>query len=122
MDLGTRKLMTMHKAFYPRDDIDRLYVSRKEGGKGLASIKDSVVFVAASHQTRLDTRSKARRPIKVGIKGRGRSGRSRDSDTTTTLKRAKKDYLQQPVTTQATKEQTDKQQKLENRNFKKITV
>ena len=29
------------------------------------------VFVAASHQTRLDTRSKARRPIKVGIKGRG---------------------------------------------------
>ena len=29
------------------------------------------LFVAASHQTRLDTRSKARRPIKVGIKGRG---------------------------------------------------
>ena len=30
-----------------------------------------VLFVAASHQTRLDTRSKARGPIKVGIKGRG---------------------------------------------------
>ena len=40
----------------------------------------AVVFVAASHQTRLDTRSKARRPIKVGIKGRGRSGTSRDSN------------------------------------------
>ena len=40
----------------------------------------SEVFVAASHQTRLDTRSKARRPIKVGIKGRGRSGTSRDSN------------------------------------------
>ena len=39
-----------------------------------------LVFVAASHQTRLDTRSKARRPIKVGIKGRGRSGTSRDSN------------------------------------------
>ena len=38
------------------------------------------VFVAASHQTRLDTRSKARRPIKVGIKGRGRSGTNRDSN------------------------------------------
>ena len=25
-----------------RDDVDRLYVSRKEGGRGLASIKDSV--------------------------------------------------------------------------------
>ena len=33
-----------------------------------------------SHQTRLDTRSKARRPIKVGIKGRGRSRTSRDSN------------------------------------------
>ena len=43
-------------------------------------ILEGVVFVAASHQTRLDTRSKARRPIKVGIKGRGRSGRSRDSN------------------------------------------
>ena len=32
----------MHKALYPRDDIDRLYVSRKEGGSGLASIEDSV--------------------------------------------------------------------------------
>ena len=36
-----------------------------------------IVFVAASHQTGLHTRSKARRPIKVGIKARGRSGTSR---------------------------------------------
>ena len=35
-----------------------------------------MIFVAASHQTGLDTRSKARRPIKVGIKRRGRSGTS----------------------------------------------
>ena len=27
---------------HPRDDVDRLYVSRKEGGIGLASIEDSV--------------------------------------------------------------------------------
>ena len=40
------------------------------------------IFVAASHQTRLDTRSKARRPIKVGIKGRG--GRER-AETRTLL-------------------------------------
>ena len=25
----------MNKALHPRDDVDRLYVSRKEGGKGL---------------------------------------------------------------------------------------
>ena len=34
MDQRTRKLMTMHKALHPRDDVDRLH----EGGKGLASI------------------------------------------------------------------------------------
>ena len=32
----------MHKALHPRDDVDRLYVPRKEGGRGLASIEDSV--------------------------------------------------------------------------------
>ena len=42
MDQRTRKLMTMHKALHPRHDVDRLYVSRKEGGRGLASIEDSV--------------------------------------------------------------------------------
>ena len=30
------------KALHPRDDVDRLYVPRKEGGRGLASIEDSV--------------------------------------------------------------------------------
>ena len=34
----TRKLMTMHKALHPSDAIERLYVSRKEGERELASI------------------------------------------------------------------------------------
>ena len=34
--------MTMHKALHPRDDVDRLYVSRKEGGRGLTSTGDSI--------------------------------------------------------------------------------
>ena len=42
MDPRTRKLMTMHKALHPRDDVDKLYVSRKEGGKGLTSTEDSI--------------------------------------------------------------------------------
>ena len=41
MDQRTRKLMTMHKALHPRDEVDRLYVSRKEGRRGLASIEDT---------------------------------------------------------------------------------
>ena len=43
MDLRTRKLMTMHQALHPRDDVDRLYLSRKEGGGGLASTENCVV-------------------------------------------------------------------------------
>ena len=32
----------MHKALHPRDDVDRLNLSRKEGRRGLKSIEDSV--------------------------------------------------------------------------------
>ena len=42
MDQGTRKLMNMHKALHSRDDIDRRYVSREEGGRQFVSIKDCV--------------------------------------------------------------------------------
>ena len=42
MDQQTRKLMTVHKALHPRDNVDSQYVSRKEGRKGLTSIEDSV--------------------------------------------------------------------------------
>ena len=31
MDQRTRKLMTMHKVSHPSDDVDRRYISRKEG-------------------------------------------------------------------------------------------
>ena len=34
--------MTMHQALHSRDDVDRRYVSKKEGGRGLASIEDTV--------------------------------------------------------------------------------
>ena len=42
MDQRTRKIMIMHKVLHPRNDIDRLYVSRKEGGRGLARTEDIV--------------------------------------------------------------------------------
>ena len=31
--------MTIHKALHHRDDVDRLYVPRKEGQRGLASFR-----------------------------------------------------------------------------------
>ena len=34
--------MTMHMALHSRDNVDRQYVSRKEGGRGLACCEGSV--------------------------------------------------------------------------------
>ena len=42
MDQRTRKLMTIHKALHVRQNVDRLYVPRKEGGRRHPIIKDSV--------------------------------------------------------------------------------
>ena len=42
MDQRTRKLMTTHKVLHSKHDVDRLYGSRKEGGRGLASMENSV--------------------------------------------------------------------------------
>ena len=71
----------------PHHQIVKCHIQNMHWGWGLTLLQRSSqciqqlhVFVAASHQTRLDTRSKARRPIKVGIKGRGRSGTCRDSN------------------------------------------
>ena len=50
MNHRTRKLMAVYKALHPRDDVDGLF-SRKEGGRGHASIEDSV---DASRQRRKD--------------------------------------------------------------------
>ena len=42
MDQRTRKLMTMHKALHPGDDVDGLYVSRKEVESRFTNNEDSV--------------------------------------------------------------------------------
>ena len=42
IDRKTRKLFTIYGALHPKSDIDRLYIPRKEGGRGLISIKDCV--------------------------------------------------------------------------------
>ena len=42
MDQRTSKLMTIHKGLPPRDDIERLYPSRKGEERGLANIDNGV--------------------------------------------------------------------------------
>ena len=40
MDRKTRKILTINKEFHPKSDIDRLYVPRKKGGRGMISCKN----------------------------------------------------------------------------------
>ena len=39
IDRKTRKLFTIYGALHPKSDVDRLYILRKEGGRGLISIE-----------------------------------------------------------------------------------
>ena len=39
MDRTKKKILTMYGALHPKSDIDRLYLKRKRGGRGLISIK-----------------------------------------------------------------------------------
>jgi len=39
IDRKARKMLTMYKIHHPKADIDRLYVKRKEGGRGLVQIE-----------------------------------------------------------------------------------
>ena len=64
IDQRTRKLITMHKALHPRDDKDRLCVSRKEGGRGLANIEDCVETTI--QQLEEYTKKKGQRQITYG--------------------------------------------------------
>ena len=43
LDRKSRKLLTMHKGLQPKSDVDRLYVSRKEGGRRLVSQESTIV-------------------------------------------------------------------------------
>ena len=39
MDAKTRKLFTMHKMHHPKADVDRMYLPRKEGRRGLVQLE-----------------------------------------------------------------------------------
>ena len=42
IDRKTRKLFIIYGALHPKSDVDRLYIPRKQEGKGLISIEDCV--------------------------------------------------------------------------------
>ena len=42
MDRKTWKLLTIHGALHPRSSVSRLYLPRREGGRGLISVEDAI--------------------------------------------------------------------------------
>ena len=42
MDRNTRKIMTINKKFHPKSVVDRLYVTRSKGDRGLIGCKSCV--------------------------------------------------------------------------------
>ena len=42
LDRKTRKLLTMHGGLHPKSNVDRLYIPRKEGGRGLLNVEDVI--------------------------------------------------------------------------------
>ena len=42
IDRRTRKLLTMHYEFHPKSNVDQLYLSRSQGGRGLIGVQETV--------------------------------------------------------------------------------
>ena len=42
LDRRTRKLMTMHNVLHPKSNADRLYIPRKDGGRGLQGVEETL--------------------------------------------------------------------------------
>ena len=48
IDRTTRKLLTIYRVLHPQADVDRLYMARADGGRGLIGVKDCVAVKVTS--------------------------------------------------------------------------
>ena len=48
IDRRTRKMIAMHRGMHPRSDVDRMYVEREKGGRGLMSVEETVKYESHS--------------------------------------------------------------------------
>ena len=61
LDRKSRETMTMYEGLHPKSDVDKLYVKRKEGGRGLISVERCIreeenslgFYVANSEEKRI---------------------------------------------------------------------
>ena len=55
MDTKIRKLITCNRMHHPKADVDRLYIPRKEGGRGLIQLELSLKTTTIGMQKYLET-------------------------------------------------------------------
>ena len=48
MDRKTRRLLTMYRSMHSQGDVDRTYLKRKKGGRGLISVEECVMLAKTS--------------------------------------------------------------------------
>ena len=44
LDRKTRKILTMNRMLHPKADVDRIYLPRQSGGRGLMSAEDTCLL------------------------------------------------------------------------------
>ena len=54
IDIKTRKLLKMFKMLHPKADVERLYIPRKDGGRGLIDVETAfkTVTIALNQGTK----------------------------------------------------------------------
>ena len=93
IDRKTRKMLTVYKMHHPKADIDRLYVKRKEGGKGLVQIEAAYKAEIINIAEYLNTNYKEEQFVNIV-----KSHESTQPDTNSIIKTAAKitEELSQP--------------------------
>ena len=75
LDRKTRKLMTTYRALHPQADVDRLYMKRENGGRGMIGIEDCVDMEMGNLKEYLENseESMLKEVVEEGIVGSGRT-------------------------------------------------
>ena len=70
LDRKTRKLLTMHNGLHPKSNVDRIYIPREEGGRGLTAQEQALatnLMKARIYQTQEDSKCQMCRKVDESI-------------------------------------------------------
>ncbi|KAF7647540.1 hypothetical protein LDENG_00171040 [Lucifuga dentata] len=80
-DVKTRKLLTMHGGFHPKSSTLRLYAQRKEGGRGLVSIRATIQDETRSIQEYIRKMAPQDKPLNEYLRQQKTEGDEKQEET-----------------------------------------